>query len=51
MDLEIRDGAGKGNRAKVDANNRLHIQSVSETEALAAIEVGVPRTGQVWQGI
>jgi hypothetical protein len=36
----IRDGAGKGNQLKVDANNRAHTQSVSESEALHSAEQG-----------
>lgn len=36
----IRDGAGKGNQLKIDANNRAHTQSVSETEALQSTEQG-----------
>jgi hypothetical protein len=34
------DGTGKGYKAKVDANNRLHTQAVTETEALHATEEG-----------
>jgi hypothetical protein len=38
--MKLQDGTGSGNEAKVDNNNRLHIQSVSETEALHAAELG-----------
>jgi hypothetical protein len=34
------DGTGKGNKAKVDGNNRLHTQAITETEALHAVEAG-----------
>ena len=40
MSLIIEDGTGKGNKVKVDANNRLHTQAVTETEGLAAIKEG-----------
>lgn len=38
--MQIQDGAGKGNHAKVDENLRLHTQSVEETEAQHAAEIG-----------
>ena len=34
------DGKGTGNKARVDANNRLHVQSNQETEELQAIVEG-----------
>jgi len=36
----INDGTGKGNNAKVDGNNRLHIQGTTENEAQHAVEDG-----------
>jgi hypothetical protein len=36
----IEDGTGTGNKAKVDANKRIHTQAVTETEGLHATEVG-----------
>jgi hypothetical protein len=36
----IEDGAGKGNRAKVDSNLRIHAQTVEETESQHAAEIG-----------
>jgi hypothetical protein len=38
--MQIDDGAGKGYSAKVDANNRVHTQSVSESEAIQSAERG-----------
>ena len=38
--VQINDGTGAGNSAKVDTNKRLHTQAVIETEALHAAEVG-----------
>jgi hypothetical protein len=40
MSLVIKDGTGKGNTQKVDANNRAHTQAVTESEALHASESG-----------
>jgi len=40
MSVLIGDGTGKGNNVKVDANNRLHVQAVSEDEAIQASEQG-----------
>ena len=37
---DIRDGTGKNYRAKVDPNNRLHTQTIAETEAVHAAETG-----------
>jgi hypothetical protein len=37
---KIDDGTGKGYSAQVDANNRVHTQSITESEALHAAEVG-----------
>lgn len=34
------DGRGTGSKARVDANNRLHVQSVQESEALHGTEEG-----------
>jgi hypothetical protein len=36
----INDGTGKGNQAKVDTNNRIHTQAVTESESLHSSEVG-----------
>jgi hypothetical protein len=36
----LNDGTGKGNNAKIDGNNRLHTQSVQESEATHAVEAG-----------
>jgi hypothetical protein len=36
----LEDGTGSGSKAKVDANKRVHTQSVTESEALHAAEVG-----------
>lgn len=38
--VQINDGTGSGNSAKVDSNKRIHTQSVTETEALHAAEIG-----------
>lgn len=40
MAEEIKDGTGTGHRAKVDASNRLHVQSVTETINESASENG-----------
>jgi len=37
---QIHDGTGKGYVAKVDASNRLHVQSVNETESLHSLDKG-----------
>jgi hypothetical protein len=34
------DGKGTGYKARIDSNNRLHVQSVQESEAFQATEVG-----------
>jgi hypothetical protein len=36
----LEDGTGSGNKAKVDSNKRVHTQSVTESEALHASEIG-----------
>jgi hypothetical protein len=36
----LEDGTGKGNKQKVDANNRSHTQSVTESESLHSAEIG-----------
>lgn len=36
----LEDGKGTGLKARVDGNNRLHTQTVSESEALHAVEEG-----------
>jgi hypothetical protein len=38
--MKIEDGTGKGASMKVDANNRAHTQSISETESLHSTELG-----------
>lgn len=38
--VQINDGTGSGNSAKVDSNKRMHTQAVTETEALHAAEIG-----------
>jgi hypothetical protein len=41
MAVEIQDGAGTGNRAKVDSDKRLHVNSVSRTQDEQAALLGV----------
>lgn len=36
----LEDGKGTGYKAKIDAVNRLHVQSVSEQEALHSVQLG-----------
>jgi hypothetical protein len=36
----IDDGKGQGYKARVDGNNRIHTQSVTESEAIHALELG-----------
>lgn len=38
--MKIEDGTGKGSSLKIDANNRAHTQTISETEALHSTELG-----------
>ena len=38
--MKIDDGTGSGNQGKVDGNNRLHTQLVTETESLHSAENG-----------
>lgn len=38
--MKIEDGTGDGNSAKVDNNKRLHVQAITETEAVQAAELG-----------
>ena len=38
--MKIDDGTGTGNQAKVDINHRVHTQSITETEAEHAAEIG-----------
>ena len=38
--MKLDDGTGSGNQAKIDGNKRVHTQSVTESEALHATEVG-----------
>lgn len=38
--MNIDDGKGTGSQARVDGNNRLHTQSVTEPEAIHALELG-----------
>ena len=38
--MKIEDGTGTGFKAKVDSNKRIHTQSVTESEALHASEIG-----------
>ena len=38
--MKINDGKGTGYEAHVDANNRLHTQSTTETEAVHSTELG-----------
>ena len=38
--VQLNDGSGKGFSAKVDSNQRLHTQAVTETEAVHAAEIG-----------
>jgi hypothetical protein len=38
--MKIQDGTGSGHNAKIDANNRVHTQSVTETESLHSAEIG-----------
>lgn len=40
MAVLIEDGKGTGTKAKVDANNRIHTQTVSESESLHSSEKG-----------
>lgn len=40
MELIIKNGVGSGSTAKVDNNNRLHAQAVTEDESLHASELG-----------
>lgn len=40
MSITIRDGSGKGSDLRIDANNRAHVQAVTENEALHAGEAG-----------
>ena len=37
---KILDGTGKGNEAKVDSNNRLHVKAITESDLEAAAEDG-----------
>lgn len=38
--MKIEDGTGKGTSLKIDANNRAHTQTISETESLHSTELG-----------
>lgn len=40
MSVKIEDNTGTGYGVKVDSNNRLHTQSVTETESLHSAEIG-----------
>lgn len=38
--MKIEDGTGDGKSAKVDSNKRLHVQAITEAEAVQAAELG-----------
>jgi hypothetical protein len=40
MGLVVENGVGNANKLKIDANNRAHVQAISESESLHSSEIG-----------